>query len=112
MTIASVAVVFNLILLTLMAVYKIRHHVQRPLVCVCVYAQTLLADFRARGGRIQVTPDGRVIEMSRERDPSPGPKKDKDGLEETLSADPCRSGICWEKKVSRPRLNDDGNEKV
>ncbi|XP_076460083.1 1-phosphatidylinositol 3-phosphate 5-kinase-like isoform X2 [Babylonia areolata] len=56
---------------------------------------TLLADFRARGGRIYVSEEARRNGFQRDC----SPKARKDGCEETLTADNARSGVCWEKKT-------------
>lgn len=58
---------------------------------------TLLADFRARGGRIHISAEGKIYGTP--RDNASKPKKENEVLEETLTADSTRSGICWVKKT-------------
>lgn len=62
-----------------------------------LFAQTLIADFRARGGRIHVlSGKGKVNGISRD----PSPKASKEMLEESLLSEATSTaGICWEKKV-------------
>ncbi|XP_025088502.1 1-phosphatidylinositol 3-phosphate 5-kinase-like [Pomacea canaliculata] len=59
--------------------------------------QTLIADFRARGGRIHVlSGKGKVNGISRD----PSPKASKEMLEESLLSEATSTaGICWEKKT-------------
>ncbi|XP_070187506.1 1-phosphatidylinositol 3-phosphate 5-kinase-like isoform X2 [Littorina saxatilis] len=57
--------------------------------------QGMLADFRARGGRICINRDAKMNGIS--RDSSPKPKKEI--LDDALSGDIARTGICWEKKT-------------
>ncbi|KAL8580115.1 hypothetical protein ACOMHN_061229 [Nucella lapillus] len=56
---------------------------------------TLLADFRARGGRICISEEGRRNGVQQQN----SPKAKKEALEETLTSDSARTGICWEKKT-------------
>lgn len=68
---------------------------------IFIFVQALIADFRARGGRIHVlSGKGKLNGMSRDSS-RPG----KELLDETTANDPSRAGICWEKKVLYRILN-------